>query len=161
MASNSADAILAGQSFHWFGMNQKALDEIHRVLKPQAKLGIIWNLADRSVSWINSISAMLDPEYEKIGIPRPIPRSLGPLRNHAGFANEGTDDTTYKFSMELNLDELIERYRGTSVISSASDQKRERMLQAIEQEMKTNPDSKDKQKYNYKHVIYIHWFEKI
>ena len=161
MASNSADAILAGQSFHWFGMNQKALDEIHRVLKPQAKLGIIWNLANRSVSWINSMRKILDPEFEKIGLPHPATRSLGPLRNHAGFANEGIDDTTYKLSMELDLDGIMEACKAYSVIACASGEERERLLQAIEQEIKTNPVTKDKQKYNYEHVAYVHWFEKI
>ncbi|XP_028394828.1 uncharacterized methyltransferase C25B8.09-like [Dendronephthya gigantea] len=161
LANNSADAILAGQSFHWFGMNPKAIDEIHRVLKPKAKLGIIWVMADRSVPWINSIREILDPEFEKVDLPHPANRSLEPVRNHGGFGNEGKGDTAFKVSMELDLDGVMETHKAYSVIVCASDQDRKRILQAIEREMKTNPDTKDKQKYNYELLTSTHWFEKI
>ncbi|KAI0168688.1 methyltransferase [Pestalotiopsis sp. NC0098] len=37
------DACIAAQAFHWFS-TQEALDEIHRVLKPGAVFGMIWNI---------------------------------------------------------------------------------------------------------------------
>ena len=62
--------------------------------------------------------------------------------------------------MELDLNGIMERYKAYSVIACASGEERERLLQAIERQMKTDPDTKDKQKYSYKFVIYTHWFEK-
>jgi ubiquinone/menaquinone biosynthesis C-methylase UbiE len=162
LPSNCADTILAAQCFHWFGMDPKALDEIHRILKPKGTMGIIWNLPNRSVSWIKTFEEWLDPKFEDIKIPRPDNQIMFvPLRNHGGFANEAMDETTYKYSMELDFDGIIQRYKGNSVVSAAPDKEKERLLLAIEQEMKTNSDTKDKQIYTYEFVIKMHWFQKI
>jgi SAM-dependent methyltransferase len=40
-----ADAVVAGSSFHWFEL-EPALREIHRVLRPEARLGFGWNHRD-------------------------------------------------------------------------------------------------------------------
>ena len=41
----SVDAVTVGQAFHWFRGNE-ALAEIHRLLRPGGRLGIIWNRRD-------------------------------------------------------------------------------------------------------------------
>ncbi|KAL1883891.1 hypothetical protein VTK73DRAFT_7679 [Phialemonium thermophilum] len=52
VVKESADACIAAQAFHWFA-NQEVLNEIHRVLKPGACLGMIWNVEDynKPKSW--------------------------------------------------------------------------------------------------------------
>src|SRR5437764_6215788 len=45
LADGSADAVVAGQAFHWFE-TALALEEIHRVLRPGGGLGLIWNRRD-------------------------------------------------------------------------------------------------------------------
>jgi ubiquinone/menaquinone biosynthesis C-methylase UbiE len=42
VADGSVSAVVAGQAFHWFA-NDQALAEFHRVLRPGAHLGLIWN----------------------------------------------------------------------------------------------------------------------
>jgi len=42
LADASADAVLVAQGFHWFA-NDDALAEIHRVLRPGGRLGLVWN----------------------------------------------------------------------------------------------------------------------
>lgn len=39
----SADALVCAQAFHWFS-TEAALAEIHRVLKPDGRLGLVWNV---------------------------------------------------------------------------------------------------------------------
>ncbi|CAK7204673.1 hypothetical protein SEUCBS139899_007432 [Sporothrix eucalyptigena] len=41
----TADAVIVAQAFHWFA-NIDALKEIHRVLRPGAFVGVIWNIED-------------------------------------------------------------------------------------------------------------------
>ena len=86
-----------------------------------------------------------------------------PLREHGGFGNEGSnlDDYSYPSSQEFSLTDVIDRYRGKSVVASAQGAERERLLKAIEQEMKTNPDTKDKEKYFFKFISRVYWFQKI
>ncbi|RBA16357.1 hypothetical protein FPRO05_11692 [Fusarium proliferatum] len=47
-----ADGCIVAQAFHWFA-REESLKEIHRVLKPGAKLGLIWNAEEynRPESW--------------------------------------------------------------------------------------------------------------
>ncbi|WDU65284.1 class I SAM-dependent methyltransferase [Pseudomonas poae] len=58
----SADALVCAQAFHWFS-TPAALREIHRVLKPEGRLGLVWNVRDESVGWVAAITEIITP-YE-------------------------------------------------------------------------------------------------
>ena len=58
----SVDAVLCAQAFHWFA-TEAALAEIHRVLRPGGKLGLVWNVRDESVDWVAAITKIITP-YE-------------------------------------------------------------------------------------------------
>ena len=58
----SADVVVCAQAFHWFA-TEAALAEIHRVLRPGGKLGLVWNVRDESVDWVKAITDILTP-YE-------------------------------------------------------------------------------------------------
>ncbi|UII73902.1 class I SAM-dependent methyltransferase [Pseudomonas sp. HN11] len=62
LPANSADAVLCAQAFHWFS-TEAALAEIHRVLKPDGRLGLVWNVRDESVDWVAAITDIITP-YE-------------------------------------------------------------------------------------------------
>ena len=78
----SADAVLCGQSMHWFDM-PRALPEIARVLAPGGTLGALWNSDDDRVPWV----ARLQEVAEGAASP-----SLYRRRNEvAAFAAEHMD----------------------------------------------------------------------
>jgi SAM-dependent methyltransferase len=56
----SADAVVCAQAFHWFA-TAEALAEIHRVLKPGAPLGLVWNVRDQSVGWVAELTRIMAP----------------------------------------------------------------------------------------------------
>ncbi|AIB36408.1 MULTISPECIES: class I SAM-dependent methyltransferase [Pseudomonas] len=62
LPSASADAVVCAQAFHWFS-TEAALAEIHRVLKPDGRLGLVWNVRDDSVDWVAAITEIITP-YE-------------------------------------------------------------------------------------------------
>ncbi|KAI1078290.1 S-adenosyl-L-methionine-dependent methyltransferase [Whalleya microplaca] len=55
VADEWGDACIAAQAFHWFA-TPEALKEIHRVLRPGAVLGAIWNAEDynKPIAWEGS-----------------------------------------------------------------------------------------------------------
>jgi SAM-dependent methyltransferase len=60
LASGSVDAVTAGQAFHWFA-DQPSLREIHRILRPGGRLGLVWNRRDsRSRLW-ETVAEMIGP----------------------------------------------------------------------------------------------------
>jgi len=51
LPDRSVDAVLCGQSLHWFDLSS-ALPEIARVLVPGGTLGALWNSDDDRVPWV-------------------------------------------------------------------------------------------------------------
>lgn len=62
LADGAADVIVCAQAFHWFA-NGQALREMHRVLRPGGRLGLIWNVRDESRDWVAEITRIITP-YE-------------------------------------------------------------------------------------------------
>lgn len=58
VASESIDAVVCAQSFHWFAI-ESVVDEIRRVLKPGGVLGLIWNVRDASIGWVAEIEQLV------------------------------------------------------------------------------------------------------
>jgi SAM-dependent methyltransferase len=58
----SADVLVCAQAFHWFA-TELAIREIHRVLRPGGRLGLVWNVRDESVDWVEAITKIIEP-YE-------------------------------------------------------------------------------------------------
>jgi SAM-dependent methyltransferase len=58
----SADALTCATAFHWFA-TADTMREIHRVLKPGGKLGLIWNVRDESIAWVKQLAAIVN-EHE-------------------------------------------------------------------------------------------------
>jgi SAM-dependent methyltransferase len=62
LETSSADALVCAQAFHWFA-NTEALREMHRVLRADGILGLVWNVRDESVDWVAAITEIVTP-YE-------------------------------------------------------------------------------------------------
>jgi SAM-dependent methyltransferase len=58
----SVDCVVCAQAFHWFA-TREALAEIHRVLKPGAWFGLIWNVRDETEDWVARLTDIIAP-YE-------------------------------------------------------------------------------------------------
>ena len=55
LPDGSADAVLCGQSLHWFDL-PRALPEIARVLVPGGVLAALWNSDDDRVPWVRGLA---------------------------------------------------------------------------------------------------------
>src|SRR5439155_705663 len=55
----SIDAVTVAQAFHWFDA-RAALIELHRVLKPGGRLGLVWNVRDESAPISLAMTELFD-----------------------------------------------------------------------------------------------------
>lgn len=62
LATHSIDALTCAQAFHWFA-DERALQEIHRVLRPGGHLGLVWNVRDERVDWVAEMARIVE-RYE-------------------------------------------------------------------------------------------------
>jgi SAM-dependent methyltransferase len=110
----SVDAVVCAQAFHWFA-NADALAEIHRVLKPGGRLGLIWNLRDARVDWVARLDAIVNraegdtPRYYtgqwRSAFPFP---GFGPLQEqHYSVGHTGSPE-----------DVIVARVKSTSFIAA-------------------------------------------
>lgn len=54
----SVDAVVVGQAWHWF-TPETAVPEIARVLRPGGRLGIVWNVHDHTVDWVDELTRII------------------------------------------------------------------------------------------------------
>jgi len=60
--SGCVNAVTCAQAFHWFA-TREVLEEIHRVLAPEGRLGLVWNVRDESCDWVAALTEIVAP-YE-------------------------------------------------------------------------------------------------
>jgi len=70
VSSHSVDAVVCGQSFHWFDA-EVALAEIARILRPEGRLVLLWNFRDLRVPWIRKLSDLIGVEARE-GLIDPV-----------------------------------------------------------------------------------------
>lgn len=59
LPEGSVDGVVVAQAFHWFN-GPEALSDIHRILRPGGRLGLIWNVRDESVDWVARLTGIVD-----------------------------------------------------------------------------------------------------
>lgn len=87
-SDDTFDAVVCAQAFHWFA-TPEALEAFHRVLRPGAKLGLIWNYRDLSVPWVSRLDALTRPHEGDV--PRFSPELLDKCFPAPGFTDARTE----------------------------------------------------------------------
>jgi SAM-dependent methyltransferase len=136
LADTSADAIICAQSFHWFA-NQRALNEIRRVLKPGGALGLIWNVRDEGVEWVAALGTVFDahegdaPRYHTQEWRKLFPADgFGPLCERR-FPHDHTGSPEHV---------VVDRVLSTSFIAALPTIERHAIAAQVRELIATTPD---------------------
>ncbi len=125
LEEDSVDAVVCGQSFHWFRTDE-ALPEIQRVLRPGGGLGLIWNVRDPNDPLQGEITTLLDPFVPpgrpsiRSSVEGFVERTFGEVASHS-----------VPFAQDIDAEGLVDRIRSISFVAAAAEPKRRELEEAL------------------------------
>jgi SAM-dependent methyltransferase len=124
LADESVDALTVAQAFHWFD-HDRALPEIHRVLREDGTLVLVWNMRDLDDPVQRGVEDLLGPMRNDV--PGQI---LGawrePLTRTALFGPATVGE--FKYEQRFTTDDLCDRVASTSFVAALPPVDREELL---------------------------------
>jgi SAM-dependent methyltransferase len=127
IGKGAVDAVCCAQAFHWFD-GERALSEIHRVLRPGGTLALIWNVRDETVAWERRLSELL--KRHQSTAPR---KRWGDWRE----AFERTvlfsplEERRFEHRQEGDVETMLARVGSISFIAALSDEKRAAFMEEV------------------------------
>lgn len=153
----SADAVVAAQAFHWFDVD-RALPEIHRLLRPDGTLGMIWNVRDEASDWSERLTAIFDrlsaegPRYRDMRWRDAFTRTelFGPLHHQLAYHVH-----------TVSRKQFVDRVLSVSYVASASEEERERVIAEVEDMLGTDPELRGRGEIGMPYRTDVYWCVKL
>ena len=152
----SVDAITVVQAFHWFD-GDRALAEFHRVLRPGGKLGLIWNVRDRSTPWVDAFDVIV----ERVDPDRPDHQTgkwRAAFERTTLFAPLAQADVPSE--QVLTPEGLVDRALTVSSITVLPDVERERVLDEVRALAATHADLRGRAEFALPYITKVYWTER-
>jgi SAM-dependent methyltransferase len=154
IGDGNADAVVAGQSFHWFD-GERALPEIHRVLRKDGRLGMIWNIRDEASDWSERLTKIFDrlagedaPRYRDMRWREAFERTeqFGPLHHQVAYH-------VHAVTREAFLDRVL----SVSYVASAPEDERERVVAEATEMLDTDPELRERDEIVMPYRTDVYW----
>jgi ubiquinone/menaquinone biosynthesis C-methylase UbiE len=156
LTAASVDAVVVAQAFHWFD-GEKALPEIHRILKPNGYLGMIWNARDESLPWVAELTNIIDP-FEK-GAPR---YKSGKWK--LAFLNSPLftplQSAQYRYVQKGDVQMVVDRIASISFISALASGEKESVLEQVRNLLESSPETKGRSELELPYRTDVFWCQK-
>jgi SAM-dependent methyltransferase len=138
LADDSVDAVTCAQAFHWFRV-QEALREIHRVLRRDGGVALIWNGRDLSLeahARVDAVLAPLRPEWP-----------VGEDRWRRDFRESGLygpiELRHFRHSQRLTREEYASGVATTSFVAAMAPAERDALLDRVWEALAPLPEPID------------------
>lgn len=118
----SADAVVAAQAFHWFDL-PRALPEIRRVLRAGGTLGVVWNMFDDTVDWVDRMCTLALSEA-RYAPEEPFEYDLAPW-----FPQP--EQAAFRHTIPVTSEDLVALAASFSVVALLAEPERERVLAEV------------------------------
>lgn len=152
------DAVLCAQSFHWFA-NIESLTEIHRVLKPQAALALIWNQRDERVDWVKALADSI-AQYEA-DTPRFHKQTWKHVFQQQSLFRAVELQTFDHVQQGTVEDVVINRLLSTSFIAAMPQAQQQQLSHQFEHIIHTYTGKHPHDYLDFPYTTYAYFFEKI
>jgi SAM-dependent methyltransferase len=138
----SVDAILVGQAWHWVDQNA-ALPSAARVLRPGGTLGLVWNLRDERVPWVERLTTVMHP-------------AEGEIFMETGRIERGPfgelESANFEWAREFTRNELLDLVRSRSYFITADEAEQASILAGVNDLLDTDPDVGGRESWSMPYV---------
>jgi SAM-dependent methyltransferase len=153
VADASVDAVTVGQGFHWFD-GDRALPEIHRVLRHHGGLGLIWQARDPVRRWIARLNEIIDRADD--GHPR---FRTGDWR--AAFERsplfDPLEEAEYPTVQRGDVALFVDRVASISYVARLPGERREAVLDEVRGLLATDPDTAGRAVIELPYRAHLYW----
>jgi SAM-dependent methyltransferase len=156
LGDGAVDAVVVAQAFHWF-RPEPALAEIHRVLRPAGRLGLIWN---RRSGWPPGIDELL------AGLRGSAPhygRERGAWRE--AFASTALfsplAEASYEHSQLLDVEGVVARVASTSFVAALPDERLAEVRLQVAQILASDPATRGRERFELRYETDVYWCERL
>ena len=129
LESGSADAVTVAQAFHWFD-GERALAEIHRVLRPGGALALVWNARREDDPVNQAIDALVEPLRHESEAPQYRDGSWRPALERSRLFGPA-DERRHHNEQALDADGLADRVGSVSFVAALEPGPREALLARV------------------------------
>lgn len=139
----SVDAVVLGQAWHWVEV-PAASAEAARVLRPGGSLGLVWNVRDTGVDWVERLGGvfrgsaaerMIESDAVRVGPP------FGPLERK-----------DLRWSRSMTVEEVVAMAASRSSVIALSRQQREQVFDGVRELLATHPETAGRERVDLPYV---------
>jgi ubiquinone/menaquinone biosynthesis C-methylase UbiE len=152
----SMDAVTVGQAFHWFD-GDAALAEIHRVLRPRARLGLIWNVKDETVDWVRQLAEIIESHRGS------APRVASGAWKEAFERTElftPLERARFSFVHQTDMATVMARVTSISFIAALAPRVRERVVAQVRELLSVHPDTRGQRMFPLRYRTGVYWCDR-
>jgi len=156
-ADASFDGAFIAQAFHWFD-GERALDEIRRVVRPRGRLGLVWNVRDRSVAWVEAVAKIVDGYGDAIRR-----HESGEWRSAFASSNGFTPLDLIEFPnpQMVTPAQVLDRVASTSFIARLGDGERAKVLRRVADVLRSDPEIRVRDRFPFAHVTRVYCCDRV
>lgn len=155
---SSLDAVTVAQAFHWFDAD-RAFAELRRVLRTGGRVGLIWNMRDRSVDWVDSLWSIMDRVEKKAPWRDHEHWSTSALGERPGFGE--IHEGEFRHEQELTFDDVVARFASVSHVAVLPEEERERVLDEVRDVLRTHPAVAGHDTFAIPYRVDAYWCERL
>ncbi len=127
LADASADVVTVAQALHWFDLD-RALPEIHRVLRDGGRLALFWNMRDLDEPIQHEVEELLAPHRTYV-IAQQEGTWREPLARSPLF--EKGEVRRFRYAQLFHEQDLVDRVASTSVVAAMPAVERDALLARV------------------------------
>ncbi len=128
LPDQSVDAVLVAQAWHWVDP-PRAVPEVARVLGPEGRLGLIWNVRDERVDWVSQLGRTMHGDEDPRATAPIVGWPFAPLQRH---------DVEWKYPASPAT--LLDLVASRSYVITLPPPRRDALLDEVRQLLRTHAD---------------------